>query len=169
MYPKIHKISDNLLIMNIHHRDEDRDKTSEHLKSSSSEESVRKRRPSGNISINSQLSICTQNSNTTCASDFTLSGNTQVTQPVPQQLQQQPHSTQVQPLQIKSNLQQEGVPLCDNNNEAQDKSPDYIHYDSVDNIKTTSAYNYHDEPHSFENSMDFSDNHFTFEVLETTV
>uniref|UniRef100_A0A182YI20 SLIT-ROBO Rho GTPase-activating protein 1 n=1 Tax=Anopheles stephensi TaxID=30069 RepID=A0A182YI20_ANOST len=44
-------------------KDEDRDK-SEHLKSSSSEESVRKRRPSGNISLNSQLSICTQNSNT---------------------------------------------------------------------------------------------------------
>ncbi|XP_058831881.1 SLIT-ROBO Rho GTPase-activating protein 1-like isoform X2 [Topomyia yanbarensis] len=55
-------------------KDEDRDK-SEHLKSSSSEESVRKRRPSGNISINSQLSICTQNSNTlsniTCGSDYT--------------------------------------------------------------------------------------------------
>ncbi|XP_065077978.1 SLIT-ROBO Rho GTPase-activating protein 1-like isoform X2 [Ochlerotatus camptorhynchus] len=55
-------------------KDEDRDK-SEHLKSSSSEESVRKRRPSGNISINSQLSICTNNSNTlsniTCGSDYT--------------------------------------------------------------------------------------------------
>ncbi|KXJ73026.1 hypothetical protein RP20_CCG016723 [Aedes albopictus] len=55
-------------------KDEDRDK-SEHLKSSSSEESVRKRRPSGNISINSQLSICTTNSNTlsniTCGSDYT--------------------------------------------------------------------------------------------------
>uniref|UniRef100_A0A182QKV9 SLIT-ROBO Rho GTPase-activating protein 1 n=1 Tax=Anopheles farauti TaxID=69004 RepID=A0A182QKV9_9DIPT len=57
-------------------KDEDRDK-SEHLKSSSSEESVRKRRPSGNISLNSQLSICTQNSNTlsniTCGSDYTTS------------------------------------------------------------------------------------------------
>ncbi|XP_049295900.1 SLIT-ROBO Rho GTPase-activating protein 1-like isoform X1 [Anopheles funestus] len=57
-------------------KDEDRDK-SEHLKSSSSEESVRKRRPSGNISLNSQLSICTQNSNTlsniTCGSDYTAS------------------------------------------------------------------------------------------------
>lgn len=57
-------------------RDEERDK-SEHLKSSSSEESVRKRRPSGNISLNSQLSICTQNSNTlsniTCGSDYTAS------------------------------------------------------------------------------------------------
>uniref|UniRef100_A0A182JHM0 Rho-GAP domain-containing protein n=1 Tax=Anopheles atroparvus TaxID=41427 RepID=A0A182JHM0_ANOAO len=56
--------------------DEERDK-SEHLKSSSSEESVRKRRPSGNISLNSQLSICTQNSNTlsniTCGSDYTTS------------------------------------------------------------------------------------------------
>uniref|UniRef100_A0AAG5CZJ1 SLIT-ROBO Rho GTPase-activating protein 1 n=1 Tax=Anopheles atroparvus TaxID=41427 RepID=A0AAG5CZJ1_ANOAO len=57
-------------------KDEERDK-SEHLKSSSSEESVRKRRPSGNISLNSQLSICTQNSNTlsniTCGSDYTTS------------------------------------------------------------------------------------------------
>uniref|UniRef100_A0A182P8D3 SLIT-ROBO Rho GTPase-activating protein 1 n=1 Tax=Anopheles epiroticus TaxID=199890 RepID=A0A182P8D3_9DIPT len=57
-------------------KDEERDK-SEHLKSSSSEESVRKRRPSGNISLNSQLSICTQNSNTlsniTCGSDYTAS------------------------------------------------------------------------------------------------
>lgn len=41
-------------------RDEDRDKSCDHLKSSSSEESVRKRRPSGNISINSQLSIFSQ-------------------------------------------------------------------------------------------------------------
>lgn len=41
-------------------RDEDRDKSCDHLKSSSSEESVRKRRPSGNISLNSQLSIFSQ-------------------------------------------------------------------------------------------------------------
>ncbi|KFB43455.1 AGAP004772-PA-like protein [Anopheles sinensis] len=53
-------------------RGEERDK-SEHLKSSSSEESVRKRRPSGNISLNSQLSICTQNSNITCGSEYTTS------------------------------------------------------------------------------------------------
>ncbi|XP_058120513.1 SLIT-ROBO Rho GTPase-activating protein 1-like isoform X2 [Anopheles coustani] len=53
-------------------KDEERDK-SEHLKSSSSEESVRKRRPSGNISLNSQLSICTQNSNITCGSEYTTS------------------------------------------------------------------------------------------------
>lgn len=41
-------------------RDEDRDKSCDHLKSSSSEESVRKRRPSGNISLNSQISIFSQ-------------------------------------------------------------------------------------------------------------
>lgn len=41
-------------------RDEDREKSCDHLKSSSSEESVRKRRPSGNISLNSQLSIFSQ-------------------------------------------------------------------------------------------------------------
>lgn len=46
-------------------RDEDRDKSCDHLKSSSSEESVRKRRPSGNISINSQLSIFSQTTTST--------------------------------------------------------------------------------------------------------
>lgn len=46
--------------LNLFSRDEDRDKSCDHLKSSSSEESVRKRRPSGNISINSDLSIFTQ-------------------------------------------------------------------------------------------------------------
>lgn len=43
-------------------RDEDRDKCSDHLKSSSSEESVRKGRPSGNLSLHSQLSVFHQNS-----------------------------------------------------------------------------------------------------------
>lgn len=44
-----------------------------------------------------------------------------------------------------------------------------FHYDTVDNVKL--KYNYHDEPHSFENSMEFLEdfNHFQFEVLETTV
>lgn len=42
-------------------------------------------------------------------------------------------------------------------------------YDTVDNVK--SKYNYHDEPHSFESSMEFLEdfNHFPCEVLETTV
>lgn len=48
-------------------RDEERDKSCDRLKSSSSEESVRKRRPSGNISINSQLSIFSQTSMSTDA------------------------------------------------------------------------------------------------------
>lgn len=44
-----------------------------------------------------------------------------------------------------------------------------FHYESVDNVKL--KYNYHDEPHSFETSMEFQDdyNHFNYEVLETTV
>lgn len=44
-----------------------------------------------------------------------------------------------------------------------------FHYDTVDNVKL--KYNYHDEPHSFENSMEFLEdfNQFQYEVLETTV
>lgn len=44
-----------------------------------------------------------------------------------------------------------------------------FHYESVDSVK--SKYTYHDEPHSFETSMEFLEdyNHFQFEVLETTV
>lgn len=42
-------------------------------------------------------------------------------------------------------------------------------YDTVDNVKP--KYSYHDEPHSFESSMEFLEdfNHFPCEVLETTV
>lgn len=42
-------------------------------------------------------------------------------------------------------------------------------YETVDSVK--SKYNYHDEPHSFESSMEFLEdfNHFHCEELETTV
>lgn len=48
-------------------RDEDRDKPCDHSKSSSSEELVRKRHPSGNISLNSQLTIFSQTTMSTDA------------------------------------------------------------------------------------------------------
>ena len=141
-------------------RDEDRDK-SDLLKSSSSEESVRKRRPSGNISLNSQLSICTQNSNTlsniTCGSDF-IAPTVQGLSPG----HQQPQHPKFEPITTK--------PISIISDKCEVKDSDYIHYDTVDNVKGAN-YNYHDEPHSFETSLEFLEdmNHFTFEVLETTV
>lgn len=45
-----------------------------------------------------------------------------------------------------------------------------FHYETLDQA-VKAKYAYHDEPHSFENSMDFLEdyNHYQFEVLETTV
>ena len=130
------------------------------MKSSSSEESVRKRRPSGNISVNSQLSVFSQNS---IPND---------SEPTPSNNQkphnQQPHSansltdktdTTATTLTTTNNISIPNKQLIESD----------FHYDVVDNVKT--KYNYHDEPHSFENSMEFLEdyNHFQFEVLETTV
>ncbi|XP_052871923.1 SLIT-ROBO Rho GTPase-activating protein 1-like [Anopheles cruzii] len=201
-------------------KDEDRDK-SEHLKSSSSEESVRKRRPSGNISLNSQLSICTQNSNTlsniTSGSDYTastisatiapgggsgsageggigpsgsncggsagallLSGPlaspghpqhqsvqhpsqaTTVNHPPKQMPQVSTAVTHQPPLPAATH---HTLPVIGDKLGTDLKDVDYIHYDSVDHLKT-SAYSYHDEPHSFENSFEFVEdmNHFTYET-----
>ncbi|XP_053677702.1 SLIT-ROBO Rho GTPase-activating protein 1-like [Anopheles nili] len=206
-------------------KDEERDK-SEHLKSSSSEESVRKRRPSGNISLNSQLSICTQNSNTlsniTCGSDYTTStisattasggghtalGNTvagststasgaggsvslqaslaspghpqyhtiqqpsQVASAVHQSASSQP-SLQQQQQQVAIVTHQPPLPsahhpppVIGEKLSSDLKDPDFIHYDSVDHLKA-SPYNYHDEPHSFENSFEFVEDMtlFTYET-----
>jgi hypothetical protein len=178
-------------------RGEDREKTSEHLKSSSSEESVRKRRPSGNISINSTLSICTQNSNT--LSNITLGSEispapTSAAQTTPSAVcttdvgHHQQHPPKTESILVKASEQL--------NNKAYIE-PDSALYDTVDNVikqqqslvtitapiatknnnhKQDQKYNYHDEPHSFENSMDYrvvedaaNMSHFTFEVLETTV
>ncbi|XP_050092669.1 SLIT-ROBO Rho GTPase-activating protein 1-like isoform X2 [Anopheles aquasalis] len=205
-------------------KDEERDK-SEHLKSSSSsEESVRKRRPSANTSLNSQLSICTQNSNTlsniTCGSDYTAStmsasaitgdraesasnsGTTAGTSGVgppgtsgsvgtqlstlssPGHSQYQllqhisvpasgQHATQSTTMNV---THQPPLPSANNSQSligekstSSQKDADYINYDTVDQIKS-SAYSYHDEPHSFENSFEFVEdiNHFTYEVQKPT-
>uniref|UniRef100_A0A182NND1 SLIT-ROBO Rho GTPase-activating protein 1 n=1 Tax=Anopheles dirus TaxID=7168 RepID=A0A182NND1_9DIPT len=208
-------------------KDEDRDK-SEHLKSSSSEESVRKRRPSGNISLNSQLSICTQNSNTlsniTCGSDYTTStisattaaagghgavgsGGLPVTgggggtssgsgvagsavgmlqsslaSPGHPQYQTIQHPSQIlhsASAQAQTQQQQVAIvthqpplpsahhapPVIGEKLSSDLKDTDFIHYDSVDHLKA-SPYNYHDEPHSFENSFEFVEdmNLFTYET-----
>lgn len=147
------------------HRDEDRDKCSDHLKSSSSEESVRKRRPSGNISINSQLSIFSQTSNATDPESsiekhsaqqhqVNVSSSTDVTDATCGKTADSSGQT------VTTNIVIPKKPIVDNND---------FHYESVDNVKL--KYNYHDEPHSFESSMEFLEdyNHFQFEVLETTV
>lgn len=54
------------------------------------------------------------------------------------------------------------VPAVNNDND--------FHYETLDQA-VKAKYVYHDEPHSFENSMDFLEdyNHYQFEVLETTV
>lgn len=149
------------------HRDEDREKSSDHLKSSSSEESVRKRRPSGNISLNSQLSICTQNSNTlsniTYGSDYTASTvSASIPAPVlPKSISQAstPHHVQSADT-IPEHKEKNGL-----------KETDFPQYENTESLKKHSGYVYHDEPHSFENTIEFMEdsNHFTYEVLETTV
>lgn len=162
--------SDSFLIISIQNRDEDREKSSDHLKSSSSEESVRnKRRPSGNISLNSQLSICTQNSNTlsniTYGSDYTTSTvSASIPAPVlPKSISQAstPHHVQsVEPPEHKEHKDKNGL-----------KETDFPQYENTETLKKHSGYVYHDEPHSFENTIEFMEdsNHFTYEVLETTV
>lgn len=112
---------------------------------------MRKRRPSGNISLNSQLSICTQNSNTlsniTYASDYTTS-TVSATIPAP-----------VLPKTMVQEVLRNGV-----------KETDFPQYENTENLKK-GGYVYHDEPHSFENTIEFMEDatHFTYEVLETTV
>lgn len=190
------------------------------MKSSSSEESVRKRRPSGNMSVNSQLSIFSQQQQQSQQQSQQLSQQSQQSSQQQQQFhQQQPSSIQTiessssslsieqavkypmhnvtqpqhhQQQQQQQNVHQllnEKIDSMVNNNKMNtglagggggggdgssggrsisNEDCDF-HYDSVDNVKV--KYNYHDEPHSFENSMDFLEdfNHFQFEVLETTV
>lgn len=139
------------------HRDEDRDK--DHLKSSSSEESVRKRRPSGTISVKSQLSVFTSQTSQPNEADAT---NHQKSHHHQQQLQQQQS--------LNDKIENTSAPTSNNipipNKQLIESD---FHYEVVDNVKN--KYNYHDEPHSFENSMEFLEdyNHFQFEVLETTV
>lgn len=51
------------------------------------------------------------------------------------------------------------------------KETDFPQYENTETLKKHSGYVYHDEPHSFENTIEFMEesNHFTYEVLETTV
>lgn len=121
---------------------------------------MRKRRPSGTISVKSQLSVFSQNS---------VPNESEPTQSTNQkQHQQQTHSGNS--LNDKMENTTTAIPTTNNiaipNKQLIESD---FHYEVVDNVK--SKYNYHDEPHSFENSMEFLEdyNHFQFEVLETTV
>uniref|UniRef100_A0A6B2EFY3 Putative slit-robo rho gtpase-activating protein 1-like isoform x2 n=1 Tax=Phlebotomus kandelakii TaxID=1109342 RepID=A0A6B2EFY3_9DIPT len=121
-------------------KDEDRDRGSDQMKSSSSEESVRKRRPSGSITVPSQLTVFTVSSVTPKVVPAVTEAASQVTE-------EQPSSQQI------------GIPVV----EPKRPPEEFLHYDAVDTVKA--KYSYHDEPHSFENSMDFLEdfNHFQFE------
>lgn len=50
------------------------------------------------------------------------------------------------------------------------KETDFPQYENTETLKK-GTYVYHDEPHSFENTIEFMEDasHFTYEVLETTV
>uniref|UniRef100_A0A336KWD9 CSON015377 protein n=1 Tax=Culicoides sonorensis TaxID=179676 RepID=A0A336KWD9_CULSO len=147
-------------------KDEDREKSSDHLKSSSSEESVRKRRPSGNISLNSQLSICTQNSNTlsniTYGSDYTTSTvSASIPAPVlPKSISQTSTPHHVQSIAV--------VPDPEHKDKNGLKETDFPQYENTEQLKKHSGYVYHDEPHSFENTIEFMEdsNHFTYETSD---
>lgn len=179
------------LISGLSNRGEDH---KSHIKSSSSEESIRKqhnlqRRPSGNLSTN-QLSIFHQQ----------RSGS--MNNPSPQTIEQQNNmksasiaaivdsqkSKAAQQQQIVQQMLNEKIDTIAGQQQQQqilqvEQNPTSdFHYDTVDNLKSTAIpivtnqqtqkYGaYHDEAHSFENSMDFLEdvNHFNFEVLETTV
>lgn len=125
---------------------------------------MRKRRPSGTISaVKSQLSVFTQNSIPTESEP----------QPSNNQKSQQHHQpSQVHSLNDKTENHSTTAMPTTNNIPIPNKQliESDFHYEVVEhNVKN--KYNYHDEPHSFENSMEFLEdyNHFQFEVLETTV
>lgn len=135
---------------------------------------MRKRRPSGNISINSQLSIFSQSSISTEADHAAIAAaNAASSHPKPSIVIASSHpqndvavtSSVAIPKQTSHPQQQHQQQHQLNAASAEND----FHYDTVDNVKQ--KYNYHDEPHSFENSMEFLEdfNHFQFEVLETTV
>lgn len=178
-------------------RDEERDKCSDHLKSSSSEESVRKRRPSGNLSITSQLTIFNQNA----AANSTADGHHETTNPaanktqslkstenichltnssasvlhtkqsssmsaaipVPRSISAKlDHANTLSLQQQQQHQQQQQRVVPKTTNDVTDSL-----YESVEAVKQ--KYNYHDEPHSFESSMEFLEDFIPCEVLETTV
>lgn len=167
-------------------KDEDREKSSDHLKSSSSEESVRRRRPSGNISVNSQLSICPQtnnniNNNSSSSSNnnnnSNINSNINNTSP---SISGSENSTTISSLTRSLNQQQLSgssgniietintkLSTASSSSIKTLDSPSDIHYDTIDSVNDIrSKYNYHDEPHSFENSMDFLEDfsHFQYET-----
>ncbi|XP_059608914.1 SLIT-ROBO Rho GTPase-activating protein 1-like isoform X2 [Phlebotomus argentipes] len=126
-------------------KDEDRDRGSDNMKSSSSEESVRKRRPSGSMGMPSQLSVFS-----------TAAAAAAPALVVPKLVVSTVIDTEPPVEEAKIANQQIGIPIPEPKN-------DFLQYDSVDAVKN--KYSYHEEPHSFENSMDFLEdfNHFQFE------
>lgn len=121
---------------------------------------MRKRRPSGTISVKSQLSVFSQSSMPT-ESETTPASN------------QKSHHQQIHVANVPNDKPENAATTMPTTNNIPIPNKQLIesdfHYDVVDNVKN--KYNYHDEPHSFENSMEFLEdyNHFQFEVLETTV
>ncbi|XP_055705552.1 SLIT-ROBO Rho GTPase-activating protein 1-like isoform X2 [Phlebotomus papatasi] len=138
-------------------KDEDRDRGSDNMKSSSSEESVRKRRPSGSIAVPSQLTVFSASSATVPQAQ-----GQKIVGPVATEIVAQTVAMAEEVLQQQQENHQIGVPMLD------PKRPqdDFPYFDDVDSMK--SKYSYHDEPHSFENSMDFLEdfNHFQFEGIK---
>lgn len=136
---------------------------------------MRKRRPSGNISINSQLSIFSQTSLSTDTTTTTETSQTQSIRSVHNQSShhiaqtpQTPHSTQQQ-LQLKQLQSSPHSTIATHSSHS--KPIKIIGNDKMVDTGVKAKYNYHDEPHSFENSMEFLEDYknFQFEVLETTV
>lgn len=85
-----------------------------------------------------------------------------------QQQQEQPISIDKSEDTIDNNIK---IPINNSQNVKVAANTDNdFHYESLDQA-VKAKYAYHDEPHSFENSMDFLEdyNHYQFEVLETTV
>lgn len=179
------KFKQILYIRFYQNRDEDRDKASDNLKSSSSEESVRKRRPNTSHPKNTQLCIFPQtshyseidNSATALekaqASPKIQSGEKAlpaIVTPInqSQQQQEQPKSIEKSEDTIDNQIKKT-INNSQSDKEAVHTDNDF-HYESLDQA-VKAKYAYHDEPHSFENSMDFLEdyNHYQFEVLETTV
>lgn len=186
-------MSPGVLISVLSHRGEDH---KSHIKSSSSEESIRKqhnlqRRPSGNLGTN-QLSIfhqprsgsnpqsVEQQNNVKSASIAAIVDSQKTKAQQQHQIVQQMLNEKIDAITAQ---QQQQLLVVDNTSTTNPVVTSDFHYDTVDNVKASSAIPivtsqqtqkygaYHDEAHSFENSMDFLEdvNHFNFEVLETTV
>ncbi|KAL5286146.1 SRGAP1 family protein [Megaselia abdita] len=162
-----------------------------HIKSSSSEESIRKqhnlqRRPSGNLGTN-QLSIfhqqrsgsnpqsIEQQNNIKSASIAAIVDSQKTKAQQQHQIVQQMLNEKIDTITAQ---QQQTLVVVDNVTSTNPVVTSDFHYDTVDNVKASSAIPiltnqqqtqkygaYHDEAHSFENSMDFLEdvNHFNFE------